>query len=257
MKFRAAFPFQALFVVALSTSGCGDEGTVGEIRNGAFVYSCSSDRDPLCSLDAGFGDAALKAMPGTIAVGAQFGIVFKAQTSAARDGSAVVVPVSKDLISTLDSAGPVFVAAKPGYAGLLAQRGSAIVDLFHVRLVEVDHMRITGAPSISSGPGITAIEIPAGGFAMLSAAALDDNSDILAGSLDYQWTSDDSAIAEITSQPGTDQITLKGGAPGQTKVHVIAKGKSAEVTVTVTGSGGVGSGAGGGAGGAGGAGGGA
>jgi hypothetical protein len=258
VKYRSVFPFKALFVVALSASGCGDEGTMGELRNGAFVYSCSTDRDALCSLDPGFGDAALKAMPSTVAVGAQFGVVFKAQTSAARDGSASVLPVSKDLLIVVDSSGPVFVAAKPGYAGLLAQRGSAVVDIFHVRLVEVDHIRITGEPSISGGSGISAIEIQAEGFAMLSAAPVDDKGDILAGSLDYQWTSDDSAVAEITSPPGTDQITLKGGAPGQTKVRVIGKGMSAEVTVTVTGSAGAGSGGGGGggAGGAGGAGGG-
>lgn len=259
MRFRAVFPFQALFVAALFTSGCGDEGTMGELENGAFVYSCSSDHDALCGLDSGFGDAALKAMPGTIAVGAQFGVVFKAQSSAARDGSAVVLPVSKDLISIVDSAEPVFGAVKPGYAGLLAQRGSAVVDIFHVRLVEVARIRVTGEPSLSGGAGISAIEIPAGGFATLSAAAVDDNADILAGSLDYQWVSNDSAIAEITSAPGTDEVSLKGGAPGQTKVRVGAKGMSAEVTVTVTGSGGVGSGGGGagGASGAGGAGGGA
>jgi hypothetical protein len=227
---------QALCAILFLIPACGaDSGSSGELENGSFSYLCTTDRDPICGPDATFIEGTLQTMPNTIAVGGQFSVVFRGSSSSGQDGSAFVKPVSSDLLAGGAGNEPIFTAAKPGFAGLLALRGSTVVDVIHVHIVAIDSARIdarvdtTGAVIV----GAPTVNIGTGALVDLSAAAADEGSDTLAGSLDYAWSTDDSAIAEILTSPTTDEITVRGGAPGQTMVHVTISGVSSAISIVV------------------------
>lgn len=245
MSFRTLFLCQAPCVVALSMISCADSGTAGDLGNGSFAYRCVSDRDPMCSLDSNFANSYLKELPGKVAVGASFEVAFKAESSAAADGSAVIVPVSEQLLGSesSDAGAVVFRAKKAGFAGLLASRGSTVVEVLHFALADVDHVRIEASGSVITST--SSVEIGVGSLLELSAAAADASDQALAGSLDDAWTSDDPAIAQIMTSPATDTITVRGGAPGETSVHASIGGRDGAVLVKVVGPGAGGGGAGG------------
>jgi hypothetical protein len=232
---RALLSLQALCALLSLLAACGDDGTSGDLENGYFGYSCVTDRDPMCGPDEAFPVGELRSMPNTIAVGGTFGVAFRASSSAAQEGAALIQPVSSDLLSGTAGFEATLTALKPGFAGLLAMRGSSVVDVIHVRLVPIHHARIDalagtsgsaviGAPSLTVGTGV---------LVDLAAAAADENNETLAGSLDHAWTSDDPSIAEILSTPTTDEITVRGGKAGETQVRVTIGGVPGAITIVV------------------------
>jgi hypothetical protein len=236
---RALFPFLSLALCALSLSACSaEDGTEGEIQNGYFAYVCATARDPLCKADGGFGEAAPRAMPNTVAVGASFGVVFTATSSAAIDGSAIILPVSSELLASSQGSFPTFQALHPGLAGVIAKRGGAVVDAIHVRLVSIDHARIDVLDDASGGAvgNASVVNVPLGGDVTLGAAAMDAGDQVLAGSLDVAWTLDDAAVVEIVPPAAADVITLHGKAAGQTTLNVAVGDVTAQVIVAVLGS---------------------
>jgi hypothetical protein len=232
---RALYCCQALCALLFSMTACGDSGSPGELENGDFGYSCTTDRDPICGPDATFPQGELRTMPNIVAVGGTFGVAFRASSSAAQDGSAVIQAVSSDLLSGGGGVGPVFTAVKPGFAGLLAMRGSTVVDVIHVHIEPIAKTRIDAQTGTSGSvvAGVPSVSVGSGVLLELSAAAANADGATLAGSLDYAWTTDDSAVAEILSNPSTDEITVRGGQPGETKVRVTIGGVSGEVSVVV------------------------
>ncbi|HZF51110.1 MAG TPA: Ig-like domain-containing protein [Polyangiaceae bacterium] len=229
----------ALCALLLLATACadGEGGSDGELQNGQFGYHCTSDRDPMCGPDGAFPEGQLRTMPNTVAVGGEFGVAFRAVSSAAQDGSALIQPVSSDLLSGGAGPEPTFTALKPGFAGLLALRGSTVVDVIHVRILPIDHVRIdahtgtsgsvvTGAPSVTVGAGVQVD---------LSAAAADEGDGTLAGTLDHAWSSDDSSIAEILSSPTTDEISVRGGKAGETTIRATIDGVEGSISVVVPG----------------------
>jgi hypothetical protein len=261
LALRTLLARQALCALALFMTSCGDDsGTPGDIDNVTFGYRCLSVRDPICEDDPNVENAPLKAMPNIVAVGSSFGVAFKSVSEAAQDGSAVVSAASSALLVNASSFPGAFTAVKPGFVALLARRGSTIVDVFHVRLVDVDYVRVD-ASFQSSGAviqGASTIELSVGELATLSTVAKSETNEVLAGSPNDIWTSDDAAVAEILPSDGVDGITVRGNAVGETSIHVSLAGASAAILVKIldasTGSGG--SGGSGGEGGAGGEGGG-
>lgn len=235
MTLRALLTFPALCTLALFLPACSrDDGSTGELGNGTFAYGCTSERDPLCSSE---DSSASQPMPNSVAAGATFSVFFKAVSSAAQDGSASIVPVSTDLLVVENSAESAFRAVKPGYAGLLGMRGSTVVDVVHVHSVKPDRIRIDAGPDESgvTHPNTSAIAVGQGELFNLNATPVDEANEALAGSLSYQWTSNDSAIIEIVSSAATDTITVRGGSPGETALRVSVGGMDTEIAVTVTG----------------------
>lgn len=232
---RALFTCQGLCILALSLSACGDDGTTAELYNGSFAYSCTSDRDPMCGQGETFMEGALTTMPNSVAVGASFSVVFNPSSSAAQEGSALVTPVSQELLQKTGGTEAVFKAMRPGFAGLLAMRGSTVVDFIHVQLAKMDHIRIDAGPDPASAVPVdsSSVKIKLDTFYQLRATAVDEDGEDLAGSLSVEWTSDDSAIAEITSSPMTDEITVKGIAFGETKLRVSVEGVITEVPINI------------------------
>jgi hypothetical protein len=232
---RTLLSCQALCALLIGLAACGDDGTIGDLENGSFGYNCLTDRDPICGPDKAFPVGELRSMPNTIAVGGMFGVAFAASSSAAQDGSALVQPVSNDLLSGGAAFEPTFTALKPGFAGRLAVRGSVVVDVIHVQLVPIHHARIDAQAGTSGSAVIGAPSVTVGNSVLveLSAAAADEDGATLAGSLDYAWSSDDPAIAEILSNTLTDEITVRGGQPGETQVRVTIGGVEGAISIVV------------------------
>lgn len=235
MDRRALLSFQALCALLSLLAACGAADTPGDLANGYFGYNCVTDRDPICGPDEAFPVGELRTMPNTIAVGGTFGVAFRPSSSAAQQGSALIQPVSSDQLSGTAGFEPTLTALKPGFAGLLAVRGSSVVDVIHVRLVPIHHPRIDALAGTSGSAviGAPSVTVAAGALVDLAGAAADENNETLAGSLDYAWTSDDPSIAEILSTPTTDEITVRGGQPGETKVRVTIGGAQGSISIVV------------------------
>lgn len=233
MKLRTLSSCQALCAILLLVPSCGDSGSEGELENGSFSYLCTTDRDPHCGPDETFVEGTLQSMPNNVAVGARFGITFRGSSSSGQDGSAFVTPVSTDLLAF--GSGSSMTALKPGFAGLLAIRGSTVVDVIHVHIVPISTARIDAQVDTSGAVimGAPTVNIGTGALVELSAAAADEAGDTLAGTLDYMWSTDDSAVAEILTPPTTDELTVRGGAPGETLVHVTIGGVSSSISIVV------------------------
>jgi hypothetical protein len=252
---RAILPSPIVCGVALLLGGCGPlglgPGTTGELGNGIFTYACSSDSDPICDDALGFHE-----MPKAVAVGSRFGALFKPSGSSGNTGSAQVRPASRELLIETEDLDSSFKAVAPGTAGLLAYRGSTVVDFIHVRLANIAHIQIdklTDEFNLNRN-GITSIDIDVDDDVTVRAAGVDESDELLAGALSCSWKSDDSAIAEIVTLPSDNRIRVIGRAIGETKLRVEISELTAELTVKVTGKP-AGAGGAGGAGGQGGAGG--
>ena len=114
-------------------------------------------------------------------------------------------------------------------------RGSTVVDVIHVHILPISRARIDAQVGTSGSAvmGPLSVTVGPGVLVELSAAAADDGGETLAGTLDYAWTTDDSSIAEIISTLTTDEITVRGGQPGETKIRVTIGGVSGEISVVV------------------------
>lgn len=258
LRARALLSSAALSVLSALMLSCGsDNSTPGEVGNGSFGYRCTSDRDPACAADPNFANSYLKVMPAAIAVGGTFAVGFLSESPGALDGSATVGAVSAELLDGVRGADVTFVAKKAGFAGILATRGSSVVDLMHIRISPIARVRVdesfTATGSTTSD--VASIELGVGAIATLTAVPLGPQNELVAGSLDDLWTTDDPSVAEITTPPASGSITVRGAAPGSATINVKVGAATAAVTVKILDSM-AGSGGGGGAGGAGGAGGG-
>lgn len=257
MNPRYGTMFSAL-AVALLAAGCGPigpstSGTQGELGNGLFSYGCDSDSDPVCDT----GDGA-HTMPKAVAVGSRFSVTYT-PTSTAEDpqGSATVEPASKELLVQTETFGKSFKAIKPGLGALLARRGQTIVDLIHLRLGAVDHVQIdaTRSGDSTTKEGISELVLGSGETAVLRATPVDEADELLGGALACAWTSDDSAVAKVTTIATDNQITVEGGSAGTTTMRLEMGDSKVDLAITVQAAGTGGAGGGGGATGSGGGGG--
>ena len=233
MTSRAFLIRPLLFAAPLSLCSCSSGG--GELDNGSFSYVCLSPSDAAC----GPGDSieqVAKVMPKALAVGARFRVAFKPQSSAAVDGAAVVEPASAALLERESSDPTILKALRPGFAGLLAKRGSTVVEFLHLNLEAVDHLGIyvgSDAPS-ARPPSAAPLAMRPGDQVQLRAGTISKTGELLAGSMSYVWSSADDGVAAIILSPTAGEITVRASKVGTTTLHVTTDGASAEVPVVIT-----------------------
>lgn len=234
--------------VGLLVTGCG-LGTPGELGNGGFWHRCTGPSDPVCDeLDFLFTEEPALALD--IAVGS----TFSARYEGTKQVAGRVVSASQNLLSGDQGAG--FEALRPGRAALLAEAGSSVVDLVHVRLADAARVRIeVQSFDVASAEDVTEVMMSPGDALVLRALPLDEAEVQLGGALPCAWTVGDTEIVQPSADLSDNALGIEARAPGTTTAALTLGNLSAEVTLTVKGDGGGGAGGQGGAGGEGGAGG--
>lgn len=215
-RWKSAF-VSSLFI-ASTVMGCDGDGVdstalPGELGSNRFFYDCASLDDLQCRNE-------LTAFPDLIAVGGSFRLV-AGRTSRS---SLFIRPASPQLVS---ATGNEFEFVRPGISAFLALDDGKIRDFVHLEAVPVDEIQVEG----SRGERITAVNIEAGRYVMLTAVPLNDD-DELAGWLPFRWTTDNETIVRVPRR-GTE-IRLEALQPGAAKVRVSLDGVGTTLNVTVT-----------------------
>jgi len=212
-----------VMLAALTTVACdGDDGPAkeGELGVGNFIYRCVGDSDPFCS-DGGVADT----FPEAIAVGGRFNLDYNQD----RDGALPNVIPGSDAV-VMD--GPSLVLTRAGFAVVLASQGFGdVIDLLH--LTGRDVTRI--ATFTGDSQELITIELEVGERITLEGRPQDENRTTLAGSLDYEWGSDNEAVFEVASADQDESVEVEGVGPGTAQLLVTAGGFTQMIEVEVAG----------------------
>jgi hypothetical protein len=242
-KSLLGYRFSAYLAVALGGAGCTNidgvppTGTIGELGNGRFFYECDGASDPLC--DVPVEDLTI---PEGVAVGSRFGASYTAElfTTKVR-----VLSAAPALLDNVDSFGSIFEAHKPGVSALLAQQGDSFIDFVHVRLAEVDDIRIDSLDPVDEQ--IADIDLALGAVRLLRAVPTDEDGIMLAGALACDWSVEDESIARFITDSNDNQAALEGLSVGATTATIKMGALEVSIPVEVA-DGGIGGGGAGGSG---------
>lgn len=220
---RAGIRLAAALAIVVG-SGCGDnfEGPAkeGELGVGAFFYGCVGDSDFYCD-DGGQAEG----FPEAIAVGGRFTLDYNQDN----DGVLPKTVPGSDSIS-VDGAGLVIIRA--GWSVVLASQGDGdIIDLLHLSGRNVERIALF----VGDSQELAEIELEPGERVVLVGRPQDSNRTTLAGSLNYEWRSDDDAVFRIASADLDESVEIEGVAAGTTMLAVTAGSFTQMVSVTVGG----------------------
>jgi hypothetical protein len=229
-KPRSAFAVAVAIAVTAVTAGCSSvdsEGTgyqPGELGNGGFYFSC--DDAVSC---AKYSNDASK-FPKAVSLGSVFTVRYvpKLDTSGINihfNDGATDRGITVQSLGPYLSQGPSGLAAvKTGY-GTLASRDASgqLVDYVVVRIARPDALVVYAADDtdVDAPTPVSLVTLTRGEQRAFKAFAQENKQD-LAGSLQLEWTSSNSTVAEVASttngiaklvahSAGTATLTATGG----------------------------------------------
>jgi hypothetical protein len=243
-----------LTVVAIASLGCNsdaEKGTqAGELGRGKFQYVCGSTGDPdaQCNENADLAivDPATN-MP-AIALGGRFAVTFIKKD--APSGNTGVYAQGLSELTAFDYKDQFHTAKKAGWAALIGFTDgggySNARDLVHVRIEPIDHLEVAQTTPTGGGggdfkgkvtvPGLTVdvtVSSPTTPVTqMFRVVPLTLDRRLLAGALACQWTSSNPSVANITTDPTKNIITVEL-KPGTATIHVTLGDKATDVQVKV------------------------
>lgn len=192
----------------------------GELQRGEFEYRCAGSNDAFCT------DFVADRFPQRFAVGGFFEVAFNPSVDVvavpAVESSAptLLEPTFSGLISE-------FRFIRPGTAGLIAViNGDEIVDYLHItaeRVLSYDFSDDRG------GEGLTEIVLEPGESRTITVEPRGEQGQILAGTLEYAWSTDEIEVARLASQTTARSVQVQAVAPGTTRLLV----EGGEVTGSV------------------------
>ena len=221
-------------VVASAVGGCsfGDPDVddrperPGELGNGTFRYICVGDSDPFC--ENGF---VADTFPERFALGGAFDLDFDPHDYFPLPDE----PLPRVIAPAPDSVrgeAMAFIFTRAGYAAFLARntRGE-VIDLRHLYGAPVARIAVVTANSQE----LSTLEMQVGEDIDVEVEPQDTLRSVLAGSLHYEYTTDDPTVAEIFSVDEDRDVTIRAVGPGETTLKVTAGAYTQELTVVVEG----------------------
>jgi len=221
--------------------GCEDDKSAavraGQLGAAEFRYVCGTGEDPQCNTDADLAQPGEFSEFPKIAVGGAFGIDVRPKSG---PESTIKLDFARSLFD-FDEAAKNFKAKKPGVMSILGVRNDDVLDLTWVEIVKADHIKlIQGTPdgkfkdgSIKIGPEGVAGQANVQLTFKFRAVAADKDDKLLAGSLPCMWTTSDAAIANITSSPTANIVTVVSGNPGTATIHVTLGDMQGDIALKV------------------------
>ncbi len=234
-----------LAVAACSGTGGVTPGTIGELGEGIFNYSCVDDGDAVCnetnSVDTQKVETDLGIngeLPTAVAVGARFDIQYFGHVTA-DDGQVLlldVVPARSEDVHTMGG----FIITSPGRFAFLARSPKGIVaDFTHLEAIVPSDLDLW-----KDELQVNSFELMEGGEANLAVVPNDDTGIALAGALPYTWESSDEQVivvgpAGTTGTPSggielnDDEVRIVALGAGEAQLTVARDDLSKQVTITV------------------------
>jgi hypothetical protein len=194
----------------------------GELHEGNFLYSCSSDADAFCA------DKIDAPLPAGIALDSDFLIHFDQGHGA----DPTTLDADPDFFQV--GANGALHAKRAGYAAVLAHAANGdVVDFVNLHVHQVSTLAIRG---IDAGTGGTVFAV--GDTRAVRGEPLDETNAVLAGALSLDWETSNSAVVSVTV---TDADRTRGGAtlravgPGVARIRVLSGSSTGSVDVQVGG----------------------
>jgi len=216
-----------VLAAGLMALGCGNhlhpDQTAGELGNGAFRYVCVGEGDALCPR----GGRATN-FPERVATTGVFDVEFEPYKTTDLSAFDIVTVAS----GVLEEDNNAFRAKAPGTVALLAKRTSdgRVIDFVHLEVLDVSKIRL------ESGGGLSPLLTWHTGEAQtLKSVPEDDAGSVLAGSVDYEWTTSDERIVRLERANPTADMELMPRAPGPVTISVTGGGHTDSLSVTVEG----------------------
>ncbi len=210
------------FAALLLASGCSSTASTGslagELGNGAFYFSC----DDAVAFTPYSNDAAK--FPKFVSLGSTFQVRFVSKSASssnikfnegAPDRGIVVSPIGAEFVSRGPSG---LVALKLGLATLASRDASGqLVDYAFIRIAKPDALVVYSADDRTEKPTrIDSLLLEPGERTNLRAFA-QAKKEVLAGSLQIEWRSQDTKTVDIEST--TEGVaTVIAKAPGKTQI---------------------------------------
>ena len=203
----------------------------GELGNGTFEYLCEAPSDAQCDEGEQHSAAAFA----SLVRGGVFGMGFLDKNG--NDANASMEAAGQDRV-TYDAALDRWTAEKAGIVALVAFVNGSAADFIHATVVEptgvlISQQDVSGHFTGSFG-GVT-IDVTLQSDFILRVAPADAQQNVLAGGLGCQWTSDNEAVARITSDSTDNVITVHPVAAGSATLQVQLGSVSGQTTITVGG----------------------
>jgi hypothetical protein len=229
-----------LALTALAVVGCNGgnppEGSPaykeGKLGNGSFLFKC----DDSVACDRWSTNSA-KDFPTQIATGSNFSLRF---VSDGKEGSTLTIDGRTYDGITLEAVGPYvsrgtngFSALKPGYGTVMAKDASGrIIDYVQMTIVKPDGLVVYKADYKGLTPTrLQAINMTVGQPQSFRTVA-EFKQEAIAGSVNVEWTSADSSIAQVESYTG-GVVTIVAKAQGKTKLTATGAALSKDLDLEV------------------------
>jgi hypothetical protein len=238
----------ALAIMA-SSAACGGgavepPGTLGELGEGTFRYTCVQTGDAVCNQSTAVDAFEVQGhlgiagqAPAAVAVGARFGLSYSGDTKT-EDGELLLIetqPARPDEVSTVGG----FVIHSPGVHAFLARSPKGIVaDFIHLTALQVGALDVW-----VDERRVQAFTIQVGAEEVLAVVPQDGTGISLAGALPYSWTVEGPSIAidsidsfgapSSSVELNDDEIRVYGLAEGIATITVERGGLSKVIEVTV------------------------
>ncbi|MBX3228243.1 MAG: hypothetical protein KIT84_26540 [Labilithrix sp.] len=210
-------------------------GVLGAAR---FRYKCLLPSDAQCDFDKELGTGAggsSSSLP-TLATGSRFGLEIELNASAG-EGDAPALTALHPTFATVEADGVTLV--RPGKTTIGLSRGADIVDMLDVEVKDPTGIKLfSGDPQgqftdVKVGVGSVKATVQ---FTFRFRAALADGDQVLAGSVPCKWTTSDAEIANITTEPEDNIVTVVTGTKQGTATIKVELGTfSTEIPLTVGG----------------------
>jgi hypothetical protein len=198
----------------------------GELGAGTFRYICVGDADPYCA--SGF---VADTFPERFAVNGAFDLDFDPHEYYPSPDEPLprVIAGSPDSVR---SEAMAFYFVRPGYAGFLARNAvGEVIDLRHLYGSAVERIAVVTGGSQE----LSRLELDVGQDIDVTVEPQDALRSVLAGSLTWGYTIDDTSVAEVLTTDRDRDVTVRAVAPGETTLRIDAGGFMQEVAVVVAG----------------------
>jgi hypothetical protein len=204
----------------------------GELGNGTFEYLCKATTDAQCDEGETVSQAAFDA----IARAGVFGLSFLDEYGNATSDE---IEAAGDGRITYDDQTQRWTAEKAGLVALIAfEQNGGVEDFVHATVVEPSGVVISEkdlSGHFTGSFGGATIDVSIQSDFILRVAPADALQNVLAGGLPCQWTSDNPAVAAISSDATDNVITVHPVAAGSATLHVQLGSVSGQTTLTVGG----------------------
>jgi hypothetical protein len=227
MKARAWAPWA---LVVLTVAGC-EEGEppsqppvelFGSLGRVTFTYDCVGPGDAQCDVDADLAPLREESLFPRLGVGSRFEL-----TGVSEEFGPIEIDSASPEVLSVEEDGTLLGRA-PGLLSVVALHQGVPLDFADVELVEPAGLKLLQATPEGSfegvdldiGNGEVTADIDATFTFKFRAIVVDASGSLLAGDYPCTWTSSDPAVAEITTDPAENVVTVVSGQAGSAVVTV-------------------------------------